>query len=228
MVQSHPSVPYHDRYYILENIACNMSIKLLFKKYGCDKAVRHKYHLVYDKILADYDSPKILEIGVLKGNSTLAFIEYKPNSTIVGIDVFTRHSKKIVEDRFTRRNLNVKLYECDSTNESAVTDLMTKLDEKYDIIIDDAAHFPDSNKKTLRNFMPYLADNGIYVIEDIFPINIMDIEEFEHPWIVRHPIEFSYEEYNDFLQEVNRYKNVVHYDHRAIGQPDSYIITIQK
>lgn len=205
-----------------------MSIKPLFKKYGCDKSSRHQYHLVYDKILADYDSPKILEIGVLRGDSTLAFIEYKPNSSIVGIDVFTRHSKAKVEERFVKRKLDVELYKCDSTDKSAVADLMTKLDQKYDIIIDDAAHFPATNRKTLRNFIPYLADNGIYVIEDIFPINIMELEEFEHPWIVKHPMEYSYEEYDRFLQEVNKHKNVVHYDHRSIAQPDSYIITLQK
>lgn len=206
-----------------------MSIKPVFKKYGCDKSSRHRYHLIYDRILDQYDAPRILEIGVLRGDSTLSFMEYKPKAKIVGVDVFTRISLKQVRSRFARRSLDIPLYTCDSTDSVAVKKAMENVKEKFDIIIDDAAHFPDTNRETLINFMPYLSDNGIYVIEDIFPVDIMTPEEFQHPWIIKNPLSYTIEKYTNFLNEVNKYNNVKHYDHRSkTRMPDSYMITLTK
>lgn len=64
----------------------------LFNKYGCDKAVKHNYHTVYEPEFDTIrnESINILEVGVFKGDSVRAWLEFFPNATIYGIDIFTR------------------------------------------------------------------------------------------------------------------------------------------
>ena len=59
-------------------------------KYGTDKSsLIHNYCVKYQKYLPfnQEDPIKLLEIGVLDGNSLLTWGEYFPNSSIIGIDI---------------------------------------------------------------------------------------------------------------------------------------------
>ena len=46
---------------------------------------------------------------------------------------------------------------------------MSKLNIKFDIIIDDGWHLDTAQESTLTNFFPYLKNDGLYIIEDIYP-----------------------------------------------------------
>ena len=63
-------------------------IRKLFDKYGCDKGRKHGYDVYYQKLFDSYDKNiNILEIGVFRGDSTLATHEYLEDATIYGVDI---------------------------------------------------------------------------------------------------------------------------------------------
>jgi len=152
----------------------------LFNKYGSDKdrnGYSHLYSILFDKI--KNDELNVLEIGIgtmipnvsssmkgympdtyLPGASLRAWNDYFPNSQIYGVDI--QIDTQINENR-------IKTYLADSTNENTVNELMKNINIKFDIIIDDGWHLDEAQKKTLKNFFPYLKDGGLYVIEDIYP-----------------------------------------------------------
>ncbi len=209
-----------------------MSIEKTFNKFGCDKSKKHQYHLFYDELLNRYKAPKILEIGVFKGDSTAAFLEYIPDCEIVGVDVFERTKLEDVADRLNSNR--VKLFRCNSMKAVDVNKIMNALGIKFDIIIDDGAHYPVANRLTLTNFIPFLSDNGTYVIEDVWPLDKMTLREMEHPWIAARPAIYKTLDHYGLLDEIKKIEVersfvAKHYDFRSLTkQPDSYIISIGK
>ena len=87
-----------------------------FDKYKCDKGrLKHRYDRVYEPALEplrdkDFD---ILEIGIFKGNSIEALVEYAPYATVVGLDTFQRIKP---EDIPILEHGNVMWHKCDSTS----------------------------------------------------------------------------------------------------------------
>ena len=158
----------------------------LFNKYGCDKAKKHHYHTVYEP---EFDSLRnepinILEVGVFKGDSIRAWLDYFPNATIYGIDLFKRVSVKDIDVLHDDR---VKFIKADSTNigvRSQIKKYWPRI--RFDIIIDDGLHTPDANAKTLHNLYPLLKKNGRYYVEDVWPIDIMTTAQMDHWWIKKH------------------------------------------
>ena len=178
-----------------------LDIAELFRKYGSDKdnnGYSHLYSILFDRIRND--NLNVLEIGIgtmipgvcssmknymsddyCPGASLRAWRDYFKNSIIYGMDI--QEDTQFIDDR-------IVTYLCDSTNETSVNSVMLGLNVKFDIIIDDGHHYDESQKKTLVNFLPYLKDGGIYVIEDIYvgsrltsngPTEIKDlIGNYEH------------------------------------------------
>ena len=67
-------------------------IKSMFDLYNCDKAEKHHYHKIYGP---EFESRRnqnlnILEVGIFKGSSTRALMDYFPNANFYGIDIFER------------------------------------------------------------------------------------------------------------------------------------------
>jgi hypothetical protein len=156
-----------------------LDIAELFRKYGSDKdnnGYSHLYSILFDRIRND--NLNVLEIGIgtmipnvcssmknympddyCPGASLRAWRDYFKNSNIYGMDI--QQDTQFTDDR-------IVTYLCDSTNETSVNNVMLDVNVKFDIIIDDGHHYDQSQKMTLVNFLPYLKDGGIYVIEDIY------------------------------------------------------------
>ena len=152
----------------------------MFNKYGSDKdrnGYSHLYSILFDHIR--FNNMNVLEVGVgtmvqnacssmkgympdsyKPGASHRAWNDYFPNSKIYGID--------IQPDTIFEEN-NIKTFLCSSVEKTNVDSLMSNLNIKFDIIIDDAWHWDDAQKRTLMNLFPYLKDDGLYIIEDIYP-----------------------------------------------------------
>jgi len=66
----------------------------IFTKHKCDKSSRHRYDLIYEKDLEQYkDDPDfvLLEVGIFKGESIKAWLEYFPNiKQIIGKTVLAQ------------------------------------------------------------------------------------------------------------------------------------------
>jgi len=202
-----------------------MSLCELFDKYNCDKGnLKHRYDRVYEPALEplrdkDFD---ILEIGIFKGNSIEALVEYAPYATVVGLDTFQRINP---EDISILDHENVLWHKCDSTTPGASSTIVPGL--KFDIIIDDGLHTHEAQRKTFENFFPLLKDDGVYFIEDVWPFDIMSAADKQHPWLKRNPTDWNDVDYAKLIETISPH-TVTFHDIRKGHQPDTFIIEVRK
>lgn len=202
-------------------------LKELFNKYGCDKAKKHHYHTVYQPEFEPLQNEpiNILEIGVFKGESASAWIDFFPNATVYGLDIFVRVS---AEDIPILQHPRVKWLKGDSTHPS-VSGAIQKAwpDVQFDIIIDDGLHTPEANAQTFKNLFPFVKSTGSYYVEDVWPLDIASQKDLQHYWLQKSPDIYNMLKMNMFLNEIDD-KQVERFDLRKLsGQGDSYIIKVQ-
>ena len=198
----------------------------LFDKYKCDKgSLKHRYERVYEPALETLrEQPfNMLEIGIFKGNSTEAWVEYCPHVNIVGVDIFTRVEMKDVPI------LNhPRVYGCKCNSIQGPNKEFDRLAENgFDVIIDDGLHTHRAQWRTFENFIPYLNEGGTYFIEDVWAYDRMDNTEKQHPWLTRHAPDFSEVEYQKLLNVISPYE-VIYHDLRKDYDPDTFILEIRK
>ncbi len=160
----------------------NLDLGQLFYHYGSDKdrnGYTPLYHTLFDHLRER--SITLLEIGIgtmipeahssmngfaLKnykpGGSLRAWRDYFVKGSIIGCDVQ-------LDTQFTDEE-RIKTCICNSTDSACIEKFIQELgNPKFDIIIDDGSHLDKDQLATLANLYPYLKDNGIYIIEDIYP-----------------------------------------------------------
>lgn len=135
-----------------------LRLRGIFDAHGCDKGSRHGYERFYGPLLEPlrHLPVTLLEIGVWRGASIAAWLDYLPHATILAVDTFQRvHPEKVPILRHPR----VRWWKLDSTRTApaGVT---------ADVIIDDGCHQPAAQRATLQRFRPLLRPGGRYVIED--------------------------------------------------------------
>ena len=202
-------------------------LKELFDKYGCDKAKKHHYDTVYQPEFEPLQNKpiNILEVGVFKGESVAAWLDFFPNANVYGLDIFVRVQ---AEDVPILQHPRVKWLKGDSTHPS-VSGAIQKAwpDVQFDIIIDDGLHTPEANAQTFKNLFPFLKSSGSYYIEDVWPLDIATIKELQHPWLQKSPEIYNMLKMIMFLNEIED-KQVERFDMRGLsGEGDSYIIKVQ-
>lgn len=198
----------------------------LFDKHKCDKgSLRHRYDRVYEPTFESIRNKELnlLEIGIFKGDSLKAWINYFPNANLFGIDIFTRVKP---EDIQILKHPRVSWCKCNSL-QGPNDDFQEMAKNGFDIIIDDGLHTHDAQYKTFKNFVPYLNDGGIYFIEDVWPFHLMSQKEKQHRWLLQHKDGFSDKQYDELLNAVNPYQVIFH-DIRKGYQPDTFIIEVRK
>lgn len=154
----------------------------LFNKYGTSKdrsGYGPIYHTLFSKIRDE--SITILEIGIgtlipdvpssmvgfglegyKPGGSLRVWRDFFINARVIGIDIQP-------DTQFTDEP-RIETFICNSTKPEDVAELMKKLENiKFDIIIDDGSHQDMDQIATLRNFYSHLKDDGLYIIQDIYP-----------------------------------------------------------
>ena len=208
----------------------------IFNKHNCDKGsspngkgIAHHYYVEYEKEMSKrrYDPIKILEVGVWKGTSHMSWHEYFPNAEIYGIDTFGRIAEKNIPILEKERVHHIK-------GSSIVPEIGDQVKEKwgtdirFDFIIDDGLHFPEANELTFRHLIEHLSDDGIFYIEDAWPIHIMSDKEIQHNWIRKNTNEYNILKMYKFINTISEY-NVEEIDLRKVsGHPDSYIFKVTK
>ena len=186
-------------------------MRKLFDRFGCDKGRCHGYERVYEPAFKDIRNEplRILDIGIFKGASIEVWLDYFPNATIVGIDIFKRVKPENIP---VLRHPRVEWRKHDSTTPADFG--------KFDIVIDDGAHTHTAQRKTLECFAPCA---NMYFIEDVWAFNYMTPKEKEHKWL--RGSGYSEQEYLKLLNALEPYEVEFH-DLRAGHQPDSFIIEI--
>lgn len=136
----------------------------ILNKYGSDKArgpqpkgVRgHCYGPSYEDLFNAFDREsdiEILEIGVQFGGSLLAWKDYFPNSTVVGVDIVDVRKHRSNEVTFIKSDVKSP-------------DLLDKLGNNYSIIIDDGSHKLPDVEYVVTNFLNKLKVGGLLIVED--------------------------------------------------------------
>lgn len=202
-------------------------LQQLFDKYQCDKGTeKHHYYKEYEPYFESVrnDPINILEIGTYKAASTQAFHEYFPKGTIYTIDIFARTNPK---DLNILKSGRVEWLKWDSTDASLGKKIKEKWgDVKFDFIIDDGAHWPEANRLTLENCIPFMKEDGTYFVEDVWPMHKMSQAELSNPWLVRLSERYDMLKHMRFMTALDSY-NTKHYDRRKETKcGDTYIIAI--
>ena len=206
-----------------------MNMREIFDKHGCDKgSKKHRYDRCYEPYMQDKrEEPiNILEIGCYKGESTEAWLEYFPNAQVYTIDTFER----ITPDEIpVLLNPRVHWISGDSTSSSLPNKIRKEWgdDIQFDFIVDDGGHWPECNHKTLQNCFPFLKEDGVYFIEDVWMLEWSACSN--HYWVRKHPQRFNILDHYSLMDEVkkNDFK-IYDYGNRGNGEnPESVIIRIK-
>jgi hypothetical protein len=175
----------------INNHQDSLELKMLFDKYGSDKAIKHNYHLIYQAVLSDKLSIKnILEIGMGTNNldvasnmgihakpgaSLRAFRDYCLNAQIYGADI----DKRILfsEDR-------IKSFFVDQTDVKTFIQLKDNLPESFDLVIDDGLHSPNANIATLQFALQIIEDIRVEALSVWKVVHHLISENFQ-PFIIK-------------------------------------------
>lgn len=202
------------------------TLKEIFDNNKCDKgSIRHRYDRVYEPKLQHLRNEKIklLEIGVLRGESLASWLEFFPQAEIFGIDIFQRVPAKDVP---VLNDPRVSWCNCDSIK-GPTKEFKEIAGDGFNVIIDDGLHFLNAQRLTFENFFPFLKDNGVFFIEDVWPFDRMNKTQKQHKWIKKHPKYFTDALYKQLVDVVSPY-NVEYHDLRKGFHPDTFIIEVKK
>lgn len=138
-----------------------------------DKITTHAYHLHYGPFLAPliHQPVRMLEIGVQDGPSLGLWRRLFPRyEHIFAIGYKGTGGRGTMDVSSFRRELHdrVTLFGGDQSDLSFLGRVEAELGGKQlDLIIDDGSHVPWHQIVTLKRIFGWLADGGIYIIEDI-------------------------------------------------------------
>jgi len=153
---------FHDKY-LLAGIFSMLpvSISRILGVFGSDKNLpgQHSYGATYQNLFQPmrYKPVKLLEIGLLYGNSLLTWRWFFPFATIIGIDI---------EPKIRITGNKIKIYTGSQYSEEFLQEICQK-EGYFDIVIDDGSHMNKHQIFSFEKIFDSLKDGGIYVIEDV-------------------------------------------------------------
>ncbi|HTX65798.1 MAG TPA: hypothetical protein VMD31_08485 [Opitutaceae bacterium] len=142
------------------------NLRLLATLYGSDKWGEHWYARHYERHFSSLRKEKIvlLEIGIggyndphAGGASLRMWKHYFPHGRIYGIDVF---------DKSPHNAPRIRTFVGDQSDEHFLRRVISEIGRPQ-IVIDDGSHINSHVIKSFEVLFPLLADDGIYVIEDV-------------------------------------------------------------
>ena len=135
---------------------------------GGDESVtgwKHCYSEFYGRLLASrrHEIRSMLEIGILRGGSLLAWRDFFPAAEVHGVDV--ADCRHMGQERLV-------VHHADAYSEDFMESLAG---HKFDFILDDGPHTAESWVFFFNRYRALLSDGGIMMAEDVFPENIDEV-----------------------------------------------------
>lgn len=134
----------------------------LAQKHGTDKATNNCYIENFERHFQGlrHHPVKVLELGILRGQSLLMWEEYFEKGLIAGLDISI--------PSFTHQSNRIKLYQGYQDDANLLGRIRAECAiDGFDIIIDDASHVGTVSRRSFELlFKNHLKRNGIYVVED--------------------------------------------------------------
>lgn len=135
------------------------------RRCGTDKSGHHEYTPVYYDLFKDrIDKVKrVLEIGIgyechHVGGSVHMWEEFFPNADVVGLD--SNGNVLINKGR-------IRSFAADQGDPTSLLAAMEKVGGKCDLIVDDGSHITSHQIISMQTLLPFLTDDGIYIVEDL-------------------------------------------------------------
>ena len=148
----------------------NLEIKKALQDSPCDKegdahTYGFTYELLFKSMLLDNQASKLkmLEIGILNGDSLQVWNESDIFDTIVGIDSINRLTDSRITE-FSKDGVNTIFI---NAYDIKLIDSIKKEYGTFDIIIDDGPHTPETQAFFLEFYSSLLHDGGMLVCEDV-------------------------------------------------------------
>lgn len=119
------------------------------------------YFDVYETWFSKFrgQAPRILEIGVQHGGSSLMWQEYfGPGTKIVGVDIDPRCAAHQTQD--------IEIVIGDQGDPIFWQQFLAHHTETFDIIIDDGSHYQNDMNLTFSMLNGNVKENGVYLVED--------------------------------------------------------------
>ena len=137
------------------------SLEALCKQHDTDKcASRHNYVDLYETFFnprRDHVG-RLLEIGVLEGDSLRLWEAYFPAARIFGLDI--ADTTGVDTDRITT-------FVADQGDRAQLEAFITAHGSGFDIMIDDGGHRMDQQHISFGALFPHVQPGGLYIIEDV-------------------------------------------------------------
>ena len=140
--------------------------------YGTNKSAlnnlghRSGYTPYYDLLFRHLKNEKInfAEIGIENNASTKMWRKYFSRAKIYGFEYEEIKIKNAKKD-----NLKNTIYKkIDVSKQESIKKTFSKINKKFDVIIDDSTHVFNHQLNVIKNVNPFIKKNGILIIEDIF------------------------------------------------------------
>lgn len=137
----------------------------------------HNYTTFYHTIMKDRKDEKlrIFELGLGTNNINLPSnmgVHGRPGASLYGWSEFFANAKVFgadIDKDILFNTDTIKTFYCDQLNPSVIKEMWSEpgLEENFDIIVEDGAHFFEASECFLLNSIHKLRKNGYYIIEDI-------------------------------------------------------------
>lgn len=199
-----------DKQNVSELIFANSGNELgqILAHFGSDKSTRHNYDAIYFQLFKDLREKQmnVFELGLGTNNvdvpsnmgpngrpgaSLRAWSIWFPFGKVFGADVDWR---VLFQERAQTGRSSIQTFYCDQRNSDIIKNMweMIKNDgsefKKMDIIIDDGLHEFDANVCFFENSIDYLAEDGIYIIEDVIDHSLPKwTEKIQNEWKQKYP-----------------------------------------
>lgn len=146
---------------------------LLAKKHETDKGGRHlryggrdstschEYTPVYWDLFHERADQvqAVAEIGIDHGQSMRLWSEFFPNAQIIGLEW---------DNELLFHEGRIHCYLADQRDPITLHTALIKAGQpQYDLIIDDGSHETDHQISSMKVLLPWLAPDGVYVVEDL-------------------------------------------------------------
>lgn len=141
-----------------EDFLCEM-IKQFWLNWS-DKQYWHNYSVGYYEFLKNRNINNLLEVGILGGSSIRTWSKLFPDASIYGVDI---NPASMIDEPGS----NIRTDLVDQSSVESLNDYISKVQTKFDLIIDDGSHIFAHAKTSFDVLFNRLEDDGIYIIEDI-------------------------------------------------------------
>lgn len=138
-----------------------VTFRELFAKYPTDKDTDHSYAQPYEELFTPlrHRVKAILELGIDRGGSLLAWRDYFPQAQIYGADILDCRHLDEPRIRTFQADLRIGV-------EVAGRVLSQLKPHELDIVIDDGPHSLVQQFGCLFLLWPHLKPGGLYIVED--------------------------------------------------------------